>query len=115
MGTFHHDRGPLHGITVVVEVGNRIWVGRCHEMDERQILLLDADVHDPGADGLSREEYLRRATRFGVWKKHDQVVIPRADVQAVTPLGDIAKSFAKNLAKDVAKEPPPPPPHNAVR
>ena len=32
MGTFHDDKGELHGITVVVETnGRRIYIGRCDE------------------------------------------------------------------------------------
>jgi len=39
MGTFHHDRHELHGITVVVDTsGPEIFVGRCDDMDDRQIL-----------------------------------------------------------------------------
>ncbi len=90
MGTFHQDKGDLHGITVVVETdGPETWVGRCDEMDARRIILLDADVHRDGEDGPGRQEYLERAARFGVWKKHDRVAIPRERVAAVRRLGEI--------------------------
>ena len=45
MGTFHQHRGELHGITVVVETGAELWVGRCDTADDRGVFLLDADVH----------------------------------------------------------------------
>ena len=90
MGTFHDDKHELHGITVVVDtIGPEIWVGRCDDMDERQILLVDADVHREGDDGRSKEEYVERAANFGVWKKHDRVRIDRRSVASVRRLGEL--------------------------
>ena len=44
MGTFHDDRGPLHGITVVVDTkGPQVYVGRCDTYDARWLVLNDAD------------------------------------------------------------------------
>lgn len=92
MGTFHSDKGELHGITVVVETnGKRVYVGRCDEETGAGIILLDADHHDDGDDGKSTADYLRFAARFGIFKKHDRVVVPRAEVRKVTPLGKIAR------------------------
>jgi hypothetical protein len=91
MGTFHHDRSELHGITVVVDTtGPRVYVGRCDDMDDEAVILLDVDVHEHGAGGTSKEEFVRRAARFGPWKKHDRVVIPRAEVASVRRLGELA-------------------------
>jgi len=91
VGTFHHDKHQLHGITVVVEThGPRVFVGRCDDIDEVGVILLDADVHEGGDGAPSTEEYLRRAAQFGFWKKHDRVVVPRSEVSAVTPLGDLS-------------------------
>lgn len=90
MGTFHQDTHELHGITVVVDTdGEETWVGRCDDMNDREIILLDADRHREGEDDRSREEYLRRAADFGVWKKFDRVSVPRGRVTAVRPLGDL--------------------------
>lgn len=90
MGTFHQHKSELHGITVVVDTqGPRVWVGRCDDMDERQVVLLDADVHEDGHGGRSKQEYVQQAALYGVWKKHDRVVIPRAEVVSVTRLGDV--------------------------
>lgn len=86
--TFHQDRGELHGITVVVDTGSELWVGRCDTADEREIVLLDADVH-AGEDPAGREAYLRRAADLGVWKRHDRVAIPRSRVLSVARLGDL--------------------------
>jgi hypothetical protein len=91
VGTFHSDKGELHGITVVVETtGRRVYVGRCDEETEAGIILLDADHHDDGADGKSTGDYLRFAARYGIFKKHDRVVVPRAEMRKVTPLGKLA-------------------------
>ena len=89
MGTFHHDKGELHGITVAVDTkGRELWVGRCDTMDDAHIVLLDADVHSESDEGASKDEYLKRAAMVGIWKKHDRVVLPMTDVRWVKRLGE---------------------------
>lgn len=91
MGTFHDGMGELHGITVVVDTKeSTVYIGRCHEMDDERIILLDVDEHEDGRDGYSKQEYIRRAVRVGVWKKHDRLVIARARVASVRRLGEIS-------------------------
>lgn len=91
MGTFHDGMGELHGITVVVDTtGPRVYVGRCHELDERRIVLLDVDLHEEGAGGMSKDAFVARAAQVGVWKTHDVIAIPRGEVASVRRLGDIA-------------------------
>jgi len=90
VGTFHQNKSELHGITVVVDTtGPEIFVGRCDDEDEDVVILLDADVHRDGDDGRSKAAYLERAAQFGVWKKHDRLVIPRSQVSSLRPLADI--------------------------
>ncbi len=90
MGTFHHDRHELHGITVVVDTsGPEIFVGRCDDMDDRQILLVDVDIHRDGDGGRSKAEYVERAARFGVWKKFERLAVPQERVTSVRPLGEV--------------------------
>jgi hypothetical protein len=90
VGTFHHGRSELHGITVVVDTrGPQVFVGRCDDLDEQEVILLDVDVHEDGQDGRTKGEWVRQAARFGVWKKHDRVVIPRSEVVSVVRLGDV--------------------------
>jgi hypothetical protein len=87
VGTFHHDKGELHGITVVVDTpGPRVYVGRCDTVTSAGVLLLDADVHEEGQGGRSKTEYLAQAARVGVWKRLDRVVVPSAEVASITPL-----------------------------
>ena len=90
MGTFHHDKHELHGITVVVDTdGPEIFIGRCDDMDAERVFLLDVDFHTDGDGGKSKEEYVKKAAQFGTWKKHDRLVVDRARVTSVRRLGDV--------------------------
>ncbi len=90
MGTFHQHKSELHGITVVVDTaGPEIYVGRCDDIDDERVILHDVDVHCDGDDGRSKEEYVTRAAQFGVWKKHDRLVIDRRRVSSVRRLGEL--------------------------
>jgi hypothetical protein len=90
VGTFHDNLGELHGITVVVDTnGDRVVVGRCHEVTDRGVLLHDADVHDASEGGMSKEDFVRRAAQVGVWAKHKTLIVPANEVTSVTRLGDI--------------------------
>jgi hypothetical protein len=91
MGTFHQNRSELHGITVVVDTtGPEIVIGRCDDEDDRGIILNDADIHRDGEGGRSKEDYVKRAAQFGIWKKYDRLMIPREKVASVRRLGEIA-------------------------
>jgi hypothetical protein len=91
MGTFHRDAHALHGITVAVDLrGPRVLVGRVDTMDDDAIVLLDVDVHDERPGGPTKAEYLERAARLGTWKKHDRLVVPRAEVASVRRLAEVA-------------------------
>ncbi len=91
MGTFHDDLGELHGITVVVDTtGSRTIVGRCHEENDVHVVLHDADIHDSDEEGPTREEYLTRASKFGVWPKHKTLVLPRDEVTEIRRLGELS-------------------------
>jgi hypothetical protein len=89
LGTFHHDRHELHGITVVVETdGAELWVGRCDDIDSRGVILRDADVHREGESPASRAEWLGAARKVGVWPRHRRTVIPAERVAAVRRLAE---------------------------
>ena len=90
MGTFHQGKCELHGITVVVDTtGAEIFVGRCDDQDERGILLDDVDVHQAGDGGRSKDDYVKRASRFGVFKKYDRLFIPNDKVASIRRLGEV--------------------------
>ncbi|HET9766844.1 MAG TPA: hypothetical protein VFS60_08350 [Thermoanaerobaculia bacterium] len=100
MGTFHNDKGELHGITVVVDTdGPEVFVGRCHEVTAAGVVLLDVDVHSAEAgegddaafdQSASKAAWVRRAARFGVWGRHRHLVVPRDRVASIRRLGDVA-------------------------
>lgn len=93
MGTFHHGKGDLHGITVVVDTsGPRVFVGRCDTITPEGVILLDADVHEDGADGRTKAEWIEKAARFGVWKTLDHVLVPADTVQSVQRLSELRPS-----------------------
>ncbi|MEM7480099.1 MAG: hypothetical protein AAF481_02900 [Acidobacteriota bacterium] len=90
MGTFHQGKHELHGITVVVETaGPELYVGRCDDITETRVILLDVDLHRDGVDEGTRADWLANAAKFGVWKKHDRLVLPRPQVTSVRPLGSV--------------------------
>ncbi|MEM6796769.1 MAG: hypothetical protein AAF725_22545 [Acidobacteriota bacterium] len=89
MGTFHTGKSELHGITVVVETkSDDLYVGRCDDMDDREVILLDADVHH-AADETPREQYLANAAQWGVFAKHRRLVIDVEQVVSVRRLGEL--------------------------
>jgi hypothetical protein len=90
MGTFHNDKGELHGISVVVDtLDERIFVGRCHELNDDQIVLLDAAEHRAGADGCTKQEFVGRIARYGIPRMHGRIVVSRCKVASVRRLGDV--------------------------
>ena len=90
MGTFHQNKGELHGITVIVDTdGPEIFVGRCDDVTDRGVILHDVDVHRDGEGGRSKDDYVKRASQFGVWKKFDHLVVPNERVVSIRRLGEI--------------------------
>lgn len=112
MGTFHDDKGSLHGITVYAQAGDTVYVGRCDTLDGERLVLHDADVHVEGADGRTVDQYLQRTARFGIWKKHDTLVVPVAGLGPVRPLGDLVRGGGGQPAATAVAtaEPPAAPP-----
>ncbi|MEL7060632.1 MAG: hypothetical protein AAGN46_11445 [Acidobacteriota bacterium] len=90
MGTFHHGKHELHGITVVVDTdGPDLFVGRCDDILDDRVVLRDVDVHRDGAHELSRAAYLERAAQWGVFKTHERLVLDRARVTSIRRLGEL--------------------------
>lgn len=90
MGTFHDNLGELHGITVALELNDgSLAVGRCHEANDSYVLILDADLHQPGGAPGAAEAWLRNAARWGVFPKLRSVRFERAQVLSITPLNSI--------------------------
>jgi hypothetical protein len=90
VGTFHHDKGDLHGITVLVRThGAETWIGRCDTALGEVVVLLGADRHHAVEDAVEAADWVRRASRVGFFPRHDRVVLPRAQVQEIRPLAEL--------------------------
>ena len=86
----HADRHELHGITLVVDTdGPEIFIGRCDDITDSDVILLDVDEHRDGDGGRSKDEYVTRAAQVGAWVRHEIVTLPRARVVSVRKLGDL--------------------------
>ena len=86
---FHQGHHELHGVTVVVETGGPLtYVGRFDTEDDAGVHLVNVGIHD-AASGGSKEEYVRRSARFGVRTERPHLVVPRAAVSRITPLGEV--------------------------
>ena len=79
-----------HGITVVVDTdGPEIFVGRCDDVDDRRVILLDAASHLEVEGGKSKEEYVERAAIYGIWAEHKHLVLDRSGVTSIRRLGEL--------------------------
>ena len=70
-----------------------MYVGRCHERDAENLLLIGVDIHKEvdngrGEDGRTNQEFLERAAKFGIWSTHERVALKTADVESLIPLND---------------------------
>ena len=82
-----HCDDPLHGLTVVVETtGTRVVLGRYHSADAEAVLVLDAEVRELDEDGGSREDFLARSAKLGVFKNADHVRVPRGEIRSIRRL-----------------------------
>jgi hypothetical protein len=91
MGTFHPHAHPLHGITCVVDTkGARVLVGRVDTADEREVVLLDVDVHEEAPGAASKDEWVRRTARVGPWRRHARVAVPAGEVASIRRLAEFA-------------------------
>jgi hypothetical protein len=92
MGTFHKDRGELHGITVVVDTaGPDLYIGRCDTVTDTVVRLVDVVRHRNGEGGLGKADFLARAARLGYQGRERSLDLPLADVVSIRRLGDIAR------------------------
>ncbi len=109
MGTFHDDKGDLHGMTLAVRTADAVAVGRCDTVSADAIVLLDADVHAEGDDGRTNDEWLSRAARFGVAPRHPRVTLPLSDVEDYGLLADFYEGVGRSeaAAKPAAPAPAP--------
>ena len=81
---------PLHGLTVVVDThGSRLYIGRYDLEDEKGVILRDVDLRDLD-DDMTKEAYLARTAKYGVFKNRDQVRVPQEEIVSIRQLSEIA-------------------------
>ena len=89
MGTFHQDKGELHGISVLVTThGPETWVGRCDTHLGDHVVLFGADRHHASEDDTGIADWLSRAAMVGFHPRHDRVLVPQSEVKDIRPLAD---------------------------
>jgi hypothetical protein len=79
----HHDQ---HGITVVLETANALWVGRFDSVTPKGVLLHDAGCFEEGVTPGTREEYLRKTLKFGVRATEKNKLIAESEVRGLRQL-----------------------------
>ena len=79
-----------HGINLVVETPEMIYIGRFDESNGFEVLLHDADVFDP-ASGDDPEHWKRETATYGVDVKHRDLRFPAAGIKGWVALGDVEK------------------------
>ena len=106
MGIGDNKQDRFHGVTVVVNIGDTVHVGKCHRLTTDVVLLQNGDTHIEGEDGLSNDIFLQRTAKLGVWCKHDQIIVPMTDILTITPLKDYyaRPGFTTNEAIDITSQ-----------
>ena len=79
----------LHGMTVVMETaGEKTYIGRFDQALGDFYVIHDADIFEPGADGVTKAAYLAKTAAFGVWAKQKDFYVPVAEVVSVKKLNE---------------------------
>lgn len=82
----------LIGQPVVLDVASMyVYVGTLAGLDERYVVLSDADVHDLRDTATTRELYVLEARRHGVSVNRRRVLVSRHEVVSVSALGDVVE------------------------
>lgn len=105
MGTFHDTTDTLHGMTVVARCGETVYIGRCHERDETKIVLLGADEHTEGIDQGTNAEYLAKAARYGIWTRHERLVLSTDQVEDLSTLSSHYRSDGRTTVRPAPATP----------
>ena len=79
-----------HGINLVIETKDKVYIGRFDSTNGFTALLHDCDVHAV-ADGEDPEPYIRETAKYGVDVKHRDLEIEVMGIERVRLLGEIPK------------------------
>ncbi len=84
----------FHGFTVVIYTGGpMIYVGRWDEQMGDQVFLNDASVHREGDGGMTRDEFVLKAAKFGPRVTHRRFAVPASEVTQVRTLGEVSQEL----------------------
>jgi len=78
-----------HGINLVVETADSVYVGRFDSTNGFQVLMHDCAIRQLNGD--EREAFVRETAKYGIPVDERDVVFDAAGVQRVRLLGDIPK------------------------
>lgn len=77
------------GETVIVDMDSPyVCLGRLEQVDERYLILADADLHDMRDSDTTRENYIAASVTTGIKRNRKRVVLARSQVVAVARLQD---------------------------
>ena len=79
-----------HGINLVVETPDTLYIGRFDQTDGFQVVMHDCVIRKVGSEE-GDEEFVRKAAKYGFAVDQRDVVFDAAGVQRVRILGDIPK------------------------
>jgi hypothetical protein len=79
----------LIGEMVIVDMESPyVCLGRLEQVDERYLILADADLHDMRDSDTTRENYIASSVTTGIKRNRKRVVLVRSKVVAVARLND---------------------------
>lgn len=79
-----------HGINLVVETKDIVYIGRFDSTNGFQVLMHDCSVH-PIAEGEDTEEFIKQTAKYGVAVDQKDIRFDAHAVTRVRVLGDIPK------------------------
>ena len=85
-----HIHEAQHGINLVVETNDTVYIGRFDQTNGFQALLHDCAIHAVAA-GEDPEEFVRSSAKYGFAVDQRDVMVDVAAIQRVRVLGDVPK------------------------
>lgn len=79
-----------HGINLVVETQNMVYIGRFDRIADEEVRLQHASMHRV-VDEEEGQSIIREAAKFGVPVQHNELAFPSRGIFRVRRLGDIVK------------------------
>ena len=77
-----------HGINLVIEKPDVVYIGRFDSFDGFQVLMHDCDVH-PLAAGEDAAAHIRQTAKYGIAVNEKDILFEAAGIERIRLLGDI--------------------------